>query len=219
MLLPRPGPSRQLASWDRRSSQQWVPYAKTKLPPRRRARAQENLSRPEPSKQNPRWAPRSSSSSRLGLFGRGPLLRGSAISRSNIGGNRKLQAAQNEWSRRLIPATTPPMHAAAIARMPQMAMILGSMRNSRSGDVPSATLEVYRGTKRIPIIALPKGSTTASLDAHARRQPLKEHVAPEAIEPRRPPPRAQAVLSRGLDQSSALHQAAEVLLVQMRTED
>src|SRR5215467_7439355 len=77
----------------------------------------------------------------------------------------------------------------------------------------------YAGPIRTPIIALPKRSTTASLDAHTGCQPLKDHVAPEAIEPRRPAARAQAVLPRRLDQSTALHEAAEVLLVQMRTED
>src|SRR5215467_1460317 len=77
----------------------------------------------------------------------------------------------------------------------------------------------HAGPIRTPIIALPKRSTTASLDAHAWRQPLKDHIAPEAIEPRWSAARAQAVLSRGLDQSTALHEAAEILLVQMRTED
>src|SRR5436190_21952407 len=60
-----------------------------------------------------------------GLRGRGPLLAGISTSTSSIGGNRKLQAAQSEWSRRLAPATMPPMTAEAMATRPQMTMTVG----------------------------------------------------------------------------------------------
>ena len=44
---------------------------------------------------------------------------------SSIGGTRKLQAAQKEWSRRFAPATMPAMIAEAMETMPQMAMAVG----------------------------------------------------------------------------------------------
>ena len=50
---------------------------------------------------------------------------GMSRSTSSIGGNRKLQAAQKEWSRRFVPATMPAMTAEAMETMPQMAMTVG----------------------------------------------------------------------------------------------
>src|SRR5262249_30607774 len=62
-------------------------------------------------------------------------------------------------------------------------------------------------------------SASARLDAHARRRALEQHLAAEAIELRWPASGAGPHLACRLDEAGALDETAEVLLVQVRTED
>src|SRR3990172_3074584 len=63
------------------------------------------------------------------------------------------------------------------------------------------------------------GSASACLHPDAWRGPLEQDVAAEPEQLGGAATRAESVFARRLDQPAAFHQAAEVLLVQMRAED
>ena len=83
----------------------------------------------------------SSTSSMPGRRGRGPLFDGISSRMSSMGGTRKLQAAQNEWSRRFTLATMPATIAEAMATTPQMAMTLAMMLLDADRSAAHGSLE------------------------------------------------------------------------------